>query len=150
MKSNKTAVTKNETKPAAPARMQSALTNLDRIIPAPPRIEPSAAPVGATPKSRAGKTAATEAKRARPAATTVEARIDVGFGNALFIRGHGPGLSWEKGVPLDCRDGSTWLWSASKGNGGIEFKLLLNDQVWSGGDNLKVASGEKIEVMPTF
>jgi hypothetical protein len=30
-------------------------------------------------------------------AVTITAKIDVGFGNALFIRGSGAGLSWSKG-----------------------------------------------------
>lgn len=31
--------------------------------------------------------------------TKIVALIDVGFGNTLYIRGEGPGLSWEKGIP---------------------------------------------------
>src|SRR5690606_12500637 len=34
--------------------------------------------------------------------TVIVAKIDVGFGNALYLRGDGPGLSWSKGVPMDC------------------------------------------------
>src|SRR5688572_5617630 len=33
----------------------------------------------------------------RPVVTTITARVDVGFGNALFLRGEGAGLSWNKG-----------------------------------------------------
>jgi hypothetical protein len=36
--------------------------------------------------------------------TVIEARFDAGFGNGLFVRGEGAGLSWEKGEPMICLD----------------------------------------------
>jgi hypothetical protein len=42
--------------------------------------------------------------------TVVEAKINVGLGNHLFIRGQGDGLSWFEGVPLNCVDATTWVW----------------------------------------
>jgi len=57
-------------------------------------------------------------------------KIDVGFGNAIFLRGQGSGLTWEHGVPLSCVDGGTWRWSQTAASP-ITFKVLLNDQVWS-------------------
>jgi hypothetical protein len=30
--------------------------------------------------------------------TTISASFDVGFGNALYVRGEGAGLSWDKGL----------------------------------------------------
>jgi hypothetical protein len=80
----------------------------------------------------------------------VEAAIDVGFGNVLFIRGAGDGLSWNKGVPLTCVDGGRWMWSTEKAEGRIVFKLLLNDSVWSLGDNVEVKAGERISTVPSF
>ena len=151
MKTSKTNGTKNNSKPAVPAKMESALTNLDRMVQAAPLIEAKPPTNGKSErKSRATEPARTEAKSVRSSDTTVSVKIDVGFGNMLFIRGHGPGLSWDKGVPLDCRDDSTWLWSAPTEKERIEFKLLLNDEVWSGGENLTVAPGQKIEVVPSF
>ena len=38
----------------------------------------------------------------------IEAKIDVGFGNKLFARGQGAGLSWDHGIPLECVDSQTW------------------------------------------
>jgi len=88
-------------------------------------------------------------KAADGALATIEAKIDVGFGNALFLRGQGAGLTWERGVPLACVDGKTWRWS-QKASAPITFKVLLNDQVWSAGDDLVVAPGQKVEVSPIF
>jgi hypothetical protein len=80
---------------------------------------------------------------------TVEAKIDVGFGNSLFLRGEGPGLNWSQGIPLACVDNSTWKWSC-EANETLKFKLLLNDAVWAQGDNLVAAPGQKVEVSPAF
>ena len=83
-------------------------------------------------------------------ATVVEAWVDVGLGNIVFIRGQGDGLSWEKGRPLDCIDGRRWVWSTKRAAGKVVFKLLLNDQVWCKGDDLSVEAGGKIDVIPAF
>jgi len=85
-----------------------------------------------------------------PKTTIVEAKIDVGFGNNLFLRGQGAaGLSWDRGTPLNCVDGKTWLWSG-KADDKLKFKLLLNDTVWAKGEDLVAAPGQKVEVKPAF
>jgi hypothetical protein len=81
--------------------------------------------------------------------TTIDVKLDVGFGNSLFLRGEGSGLNWEHGVPLACVDGKTWRWSQPVTDP-ITFKVLLNDQVWSAGNDWKVGPGQKIEVAPAF
>ena len=81
--------------------------------------------------------------------TTIEASIDVGFGNHLFVRGQGAGLSWERGTPLACVDGQTWRWSAPTSEN-LTFKLLLNDKVWAQGEDIVVTPGKSIGVAPRF
>ncbi|MBC8097009.1 MAG: hypothetical protein H7Y43_14475 [Akkermansiaceae bacterium] len=80
---------------------------------------------------------------------TIEAKIDVGFGNALYLRGEGTGLSWNQGIPLTCVDNRTWKWSAEASDK-VKFKLLLNDTVWATGEDLIAAPGQRLEVSPTF
>ncbi len=82
--------------------------------------------------------------------TIIEAKLDVGFGNSVFIRGEGGGLSWDKGTPLQCRDASSWLWSSGESNDQIVFKLLLNDKLWAKGEDLIAEAGKRIEVVPNF
>ena len=94
------------------------------------------------------------AKESRPTTssapvTTIKAKIDVGFGNNLFVRGQGAGLSWERGVPLTCVDGQTWQWSG-KADDRLTFKLLLNDSVWAKGEDIIAKPGQKVEIVPTF
>lgn len=82
--------------------------------------------------------------------TTVEVKLDVGFGNALFIRGEGDSLSWDEGIPLRCVDSANWVWSTTGAKDRLVFKILLNDQVWSQGDNFVAPAGQKTEVAPVF
>jgi hypothetical protein len=80
---------------------------------------------------------------------TIEAKIDVGFGNTLYLRGEGLGLSWTQGVPLTCVDGKTWKW-IGEAEEQVKFKLLINDQIWSQGEDIVAAPGQKVEISPAF
>jgi hypothetical protein len=114
-----------------------------------PTFQTAETPIGQSPAKPMAAIAAN-----RPATpetlTEIAARIDVGLGNTLFIRGQGDGLSWDKGAPLECQDGSTWVWSTRRANDRLIFKLLLNDLIWAQGDDLIVEPGKKIEVAPRF
>ena len=83
------------------------------------------------------------------AVTTIAVKSDVGFGNAVFLRGSGCGLNWEHGVPLTCLDGKTWHWSGMI-KSPLSFKVLINDRIWSTGSDLMVVPGQMLEVNPTF
>ncbi len=87
---------------------------------------------------------------ARQAPTAVRAQVDVGYGNALFIRGEGDGLSWQKGAPLECTAPSTWVWKTETVRERLVFKLLLNDSVWAQGEDLSLPAGESVDVFPKF
>jgi len=112
----------------------------------------------AAPTVGVAKTATqTTAPPARPARSAhngaktviIEAKIDVGFGNALYLRGEGKGLSWDQGIPLVCVDGSTWKWSGEAPEQ-LKFKLLLNDAVWSKGADFVAVPGQRIQIAPAF
>ncbi|MEO7414554.1 MAG: hypothetical protein ABIZ81_14475 [Opitutaceae bacterium] len=51
----------------------------------------------------------------------------IGIGNRLFIRGEGPGLSWEKGVPLQFVSIGKWRWEMADVTAPVKFKLFKND-----------------------
>jgi hypothetical protein len=109
----------------------------------------SAIAPAAAPKPAESNSAPTTVKPTPAAVTTIEVKMDVGMGNALYLRGQGSGLTWEHGVPLACVDGKTWRWSQTVA-GPITFKVLLNDKVWSAGNDLVVAPGQKLEISPSF
>lgn len=107
----------------------------------------STATISAPPPALAAKAKATAS--AAGGETVIDVKMDVGFGNTLFLRGHGAGLTWERGVPLNCVDGKTWRWSQKVADP-ITFKLLLNDQVWSTGHDLTITPGQRLEIAPSF
>lgn len=82
--------------------------------------------------------------------TSITALIDVGYGNTLFLRGEGPGLSWEKGIPLDSVADDKWTITFPDSERPIVFKFLLNDVTWSLGEDFTVAPGTSITLTPVF
>jgi hypothetical protein len=82
--------------------------------------------------------------------TVVEANVNVGLGNAIYIRGQGDGLSWDNGQRLSRGFGGTWIWTTSKARGKVQFRLLLNDKTCAKGEDFAVEAGKLIEVAPVF
>ena len=75
----------------------------------------------------------------------------IGIGNRLFIRGDGPGLSWDKGVPLQFVSIGKWRWETSEATAPVVFKLYKNDDTECtalGHRSLEV--GQQQEVTATF
>lgn len=82
--------------------------------------------------------------------TRIIAKVNVGWGNSLFIRGEGAELNWEKGVAMQCVSDDEWLWEQYVPKGDIMFKLLVNDSQWSEGENFVVSAGDSIICKPEF
>ncbi len=112
-------------------------------------VEPAKTVEARKPEIKPTVTATNGTARNGAQPVTIEAKIDVGFGNSLYMRGEGLGLSWTQGVPLTCVDGKTWQWTGEAASQ-LKFKLLLNDQVWSQGEDLVATPGQKLEISPAF
>lgn len=82
--------------------------------------------------------------------TTISANTDVGFGNALFVRGEGAGLSWDKGLRMECVANDRWSLALGDSSRPFVFKFLVNDDVWSLGDDYTVAPGTSVTLTPSF
>ena len=85
-----------------------------------------------------------------PVTTKIRATVDVGFGNALFVRGEGAGLNWSKGLALQCVSADEWLLELPESSGPIVFKFLLNDKEWCVGDDYRIAAGGESTFAPVF
>jgi hypothetical protein len=146
--------TKKTTKKAVAAK-----TTVKKVA-APKKAATKKAPAkkAATKKAPAKKSPtkkkATSAVKRTPAKQTaaqtrIIARVDVGFGNALYVRGEGAGLSWEKGTAL--ANVTPYEWTLSCSNKGTAiFKFLINDELWAEGENITLQTARKSISSPTF
>ena len=84
-------------------------------------------------------------------ATRVIATAYIGIGNRMFIRGEGPGLSWNKGVPLQFVSIGKWRWETNEATAPIRFKLYKNDeQECASLGSLSLDPGHQQEVTASF
>ena len=86
----------------------------------------------------------------KPVKTTITAKYDVGFGNALFVRGEGPGLSWEKGLAMENVGSDLWRIVLAESARAYTFKFLINDSTWSAGPDFTAACGTNVTLTPEF
>jgi hypothetical protein len=119
-----------------------------KISPAKAAPAPKAAPKAI--KAPVKKAAPAKKKTGEPPVTFISATIDIGFGNHLFLRGDGPGLSWDRGVAMDCTGAGLWTASVKNANGPVTFKVLVNDLSWSSGEDFVAAPGQSVTITPSF
>ena len=114
----------------------------------------SATPAPAKKRVPAGRKApaapAVKKTAPKPVLTAISARIDVGFGNTLYLRGEGPGLSWERGVVMDCEGDDKWTITLRESDRPVVFKFLVNDEVWSLGEDYVAKPGSSVVFTPLF
>lgn len=137
---------------AAPPSEPVQTTQAEQQPPAPSSVatpdEPEVPPPAALPRKRASRRtdpeptlelgfedippaapAAVERTLTSDGATRLLATAYIGIGNRLFIRGDGPGLSWERGVPLQFISIGKWRWETAEAGGPIRFRLYKNDEL---------------------
>jgi hypothetical protein len=104
------------------------------------------------PASAAGipEPAASRRGTVLPSLTVIAARSDIGYGNKMFLRGTGPGLSWESGIPMVNTDSDLWTLDILGATGTIYCKFLINDETWSAGPDYMLEPGSQLEVTPLF
>ena len=126
---------KTTKKPAAPAAIVTKPVKSPAKAPAKKAAAPASRKTAATPESPA---------------TVISARVDIGFGNHLYLRGEGPGLSWDHGVAMDCIASDGWGATLKGASSAVTFKVLINDVTWCTGNDYVVEPGQSVTVTPTF
>lgn len=118
-----------------------------------PRAEPSsqsAAPVEADDFNQVAPDENASAVAA-DGATRLIVTAYIGIGNRLFIRGEGPGLNWDKGVPLQFVSIGKWRWETADATSPVKFKLYKNDELECAAIGTKMLDpGHQQEVTATF
>lgn len=94
---------------------------------------------------------ATQTEKKKGASITrVIVKYDVGFGNALYIRGKGANLNWDRGIMLRNVKPNEWHWETDLPFNACEFKVLINDNEYEVGDNHPLTAGSSIQYTPRF
>jgi hypothetical protein len=155
MSASKNTKTKTAKSPAPATKTAAPAKSVAKAKTTAPAKAKTSAPARPTPP--AAKRAPASVKPAtvkpiasRPVLTTIGARIDIGFGNALFIRGEGAGLSWDRGLAMDCIDADLWRITLPESARGHTFKFLVNDLTWNTGPDYTVPAGGNVTLTPEF
>lgn len=82
--------------------------------------------------------------------TGITVKFDTGMGSQLFIRGNGPGMSWERGIPLLNVGSDLWIFQTEENFEQFQYKILLNDMQWEEGENHTAQIGKEIEIAAKF
>ena len=97
------------------------------------------------------------AEEERPAAMTAPDGLTrltvvsyIGIGNKLYLRGDGPGLSWDKGVPLQFVSIGRWRWETGDATAPVACKIYKNDKLEAPGGPITLAPGTEQEITATF
>jgi uncharacterized protein YoxC len=145
--------------PADPAPADPAPPPPRKRSPRKPAAPPPAAPAVAelvlesTPAAEVSPAAEAHAEPAvsSDGATRLLITAYIGIGNRLFVRGDGPGLSWEKGVPLNFVSIGKWRWETNDASKPVAFKLYKNDEIeCSALGERSVAPGAQLELTASF
>lgn len=89
-------------------------------------------------------------KKSSTGTTSVVANVMIGIGNKPYLRGEGPGLNWDEGVPMNFIEIGKWAWSPSRKNASLIVQLYRNDNDPDQSGKIDVQAGEKIEITPDF
>ncbi len=89
-------------------------------------------------------------KKSSTGTTSVVANVMIGIGNKPFLRGEGPGLNWDEGVPMNFIEIGKWAWSPPRKNASLTVQVFRNDNDPDQSGKIEVKAGEKIEITPKF
>jgi len=122
-------------------------TGTEPVESAPPEDSSESAPLLSGSEEPA---APTEAAASSDGATRLLATAYIGIGNKLFIRGEGPGLSWDKGVPMQFVSIGKWGWATHDAATPVRCKLYKNDETAALSGEVTLEPGKHVEVTALF
>jgi uncharacterized protein YoxC len=116
-----------------------------------PATELTLEPLPADDSASSAPPEASEPAVSSDGATRLVVTAYIGIGNRLFIRGEGPGLSWESGVPLTFVSIGKWRWDTNDATSPVRFKLYKNDETeCSSLGERSVEPGAQLELTASF
>jgi DNA repair exonuclease SbcCD ATPase subunit len=97
------------------------------------------------PEEAASSAADEDAPSAAGSGTALIVNLMIGIGNKPFVRGTGPGLSRDKGVPMSFLGIGRWQWISPDPEAPATVEVWKNDQSPMG-EALHLSGGEPVEV----
>jgi hypothetical protein len=91
-----------------------------------------------------------EASVSSDGATRLLATAYIGIGNKLFLRGDGPGLSWDKGIPMQFVSIGKWGWATHDADAPVRCKFYKNDETAAVSGEVVLEPGKHVEVTVLF
>jgi len=91
-----------------------------------------------------------KAKRSGNKVSTLIAQVLIGIGNKPYVRGEGPGLSQDKGVPMEFLGIGKWQWTAPHAEETITCYIYKNDEIAAEGGGIVLEPGQRRAVSPKF
>jgi hypothetical protein len=105
---------------------------------------------GEESSEKVDKPEVTQENKENSGPTTVVANVMIGIGNKPYLRGEGPGLSWDEGVPMNFIEIGKWAWSPPRKNASLTVQVYRNDQDPDKSGKIEVKPGQKLEITPDF
>ncbi len=146
----KVAVKKSATKKVAAKKTTAKKAPAKKVAAKKTAAKKAPAKKVAAKKTAAKKVASKKVAAKKIIETSITARVDVGFGNSLYIRGEGGGLNWNQGTLLENESPYDWSYKTTKVKSDIVFKFLINDEIWADGENQTVKAGTSSVSSPVF
>jgi hypothetical protein len=149
-------------KPRAPRKPkpEDTLAAMSDPMPGDPTVESSGEPAFADAPAETAPAPSDEPAAEAPAtiepsvsadgATRLLVTAYIGIGNKLYIRGDGPGLSWDKGVPMKFVSIGKWGWATDEATGPVACKLYKNDETAALSGEVFLEPGQHVEVTALF
>jgi hypothetical protein len=91
-----------------------------------------------------------ESSASSDGATRLLVTAYIGIGNKLFLRGEGPGLSWDKGVPMQFVSIGKWGWASHDVALPVKCKLYKNDETAALSGEVTLEPGKHVELTALF
>lgn len=74
----------------------------------------------------------------------------IGVSNKLFIRGDAPGLSWDKGTPMDLVGIGKWEWQSDQVTSPFECRVYINDDPDMNSASFEITPGGVFSTTASF
>ncbi len=149
-------------KPRVPRKPKPEETSAPLTEPSSPNVEEETVSGGFAlddaPEDRSAATARMDTFHLEPSessassdgATRLLATAYIGIGNKLFIRGEGPGLSWDKGVPMQFVSIGKWGWATNEAATPVRCALYKNDDTAALTGEVVLDPGKHVEITALF